>query len=331
MTQDLRQGSGPSSVSGVGRKSVNSAMTGEQLGSDAPALSTNRRIRCDICGAAAATLCHDSRAAKVYACRVCTGLFSRLASGQENFDAYDQQYFKVYRDRRDAQIEVSRNILTLLQKVEPDGSLLDYGCGTGVFLRLAGEFGYSENCGADTSEAALSGAASELGVVKDVELVNLRTGQLPLRRFNVITFLDSIAHIQNLDAVMTTLLNHHLAPGGKILIRTPRINMLYRIYARLAAAFLPSAFADSLYYIPNRLILFNETALRVFFKRYGLEVMALHRNSDYRSTSQVASLKRALRSSFKHTLRSLLVNRLPSLLNPNNSMLAIVKSVGPSV
>lgn len=91
----------------------------------------------------------------------------------------------------------------------PPASLLDFGAGSGIFVREAIESGI-DAVGLEQSEGAIE-KAREIGV----ELVR----EIPDRKFDMITMWDVIEHLRDPQAVLS-LLAPYLADNGVLVVET---------------------------------------------------------------------------------------------------------------
>ena len=119
-----------------------------------------------------------------------------------------------------------RFLLDLLSKPADGKSLLDIGCAFGHFLDCAAERGYRP-FGTEVSEEM----ADLLRKRKDYPVSSrpLDDLQLPEKRFDVITFVDSFYYFAN---PLETLHQCYklLKPGGKLLMRVTNRNQMARFY-----------------------------------------------------------------------------------------------------
>lgn len=145
--------------------------------------------------------------------------------------------------------------------VELQGSerVLDFGCAEGIYLEyLAGE-GHSRGSltGVDISPQMVE-------VVKGKGFAGFTTDeQLPARQFDLITMWDVIEHVPSPVDTFSELAKA-LAPGGRILLETPRVGLLSDIMGERFEHYLPI----------EHLHLFTRGALVATAERAGLTVLA---------------------------------------------------------
>jgi 2-polyprenyl-3-methyl-5-hydroxy-6-metoxy-1,4-benzoquinol methylase len=108
--------------------------------------------------------------------------------------------------------------------VAPGSRLLDFGAGTGTFVRVACEGGW-DAVGVERSEVAMERALRENGVV--LHSVLPASGA----NFDVITLWDVVEHLRD-PISMVESLRAHLRPGGWMIFETGN----WESWNRLAAA-----------------------------------------------------------------------------------------------
>ncbi len=111
--------------------------------------------------------------------------------------------------------ELRHTIATLCRQAPPPRSLLDFGCGAGVFLRLAADAGYAshgveQNCGAIDSAAART----------DLPVSTIEEVESSGARFDIIHLADVLEHLPDPAATLRRL-EALLSPTGQFLIRGP--------------------------------------------------------------------------------------------------------------
>ena len=252
----------------------------------------------------------SSSIACVYQCKICKGIFSEPKVNTD--ELYDERYFKVnYESIENQQAERFVRYVKLIQKYKDHGRALDYGCGTGIFLKVLNEHGYFNNVGVDVSRQALMLAKHN---VSEKDYLLHSTEKIK-GKFDIISFVDSIAHIFNAQSILKELISSNLNKDGILFIRTPNINRCYVIYTKLLGLFLPKAYMNSVYFAPNRYLLFNKSAMNCFLDRIGMKVLYIKLQKDY--------LRKVKAYSIKQRIGHFLLKKIPSLLNPLNSMIVI--------
>jgi len=107
-------------------------------------------------------------------------------------------------------------------KLAPGAAILDVGCGTGGILAdLSDTY---ETCGTDTSARAVE-LAQRRGIT-DVHCCTLDTFPFPNRRFDLITLLDVVEHVED-DVGLLSTACEMLREGGTILVTVPAYQFLW--------------------------------------------------------------------------------------------------------
>jgi 2-polyprenyl-3-methyl-5-hydroxy-6-metoxy-1,4-benzoquinol methylase len=147
--------------------------------------------------------------------------------------------------------EYSRSVDAVKVKVkgwlpnEYDTPILDLGCGTGQFLYLLEQLGYTHLIGVDLSSEQVeiarqwcSRASIIYGNAKD--LLTDHHAQ-----FGLITAFDVIEHLDKAEAMeIFTLIEKSLQPGGRVIIQTPNAS------SPLAGAVMYGDFTHEWFYTP---------------------------------------------------------------------------------
>lgn len=193
---------------------------------------------------------------------------------------YDVGYFRAnYEPIEAAQRERARRHVAMVRRIAGAGPLLDYGCGTGVFLEAAAEGGYHPLVGVDVSAAALERAAARLGAA--ARLVTPGPDAAGGQAFAVISFVDSLAHVPDAGGLLGALVRGHLRGDGVVFVRTPVVSPRQRAAYRAIARVLPAGAGDRVYGVPKRYLLFGEGSLRRLLESAGLEIAHLETEEDY--------------------------------------------------
>jgi 2-polyprenyl-3-methyl-5-hydroxy-6-metoxy-1,4-benzoquinol methylase len=140
-------------------------------------------------------------------------------------DYYGPEYFqhnaeKFLRFPMQREVELRlRRYLSELRAVCPRGRVLDVGCGTGMFLWLCREEGYT------TTGVELSSYASQLG--RERLNLEIRTGRLEAMaddgpRFDAITMWDFLEHTSDPVSILRRA-HALLADGGHLLMTVPNV------------------------------------------------------------------------------------------------------------
>ena len=220
-------------------------------------------------------------------------------------------------------------IQALIVHLPEGGRLLDFGCGNGHFLKLAGSMGFRcEGVEVDSKTCQLAESNSGWRVMTLTEFL----GRTDLR-YDVIHLGDVLEHLHN-PAAMMHLLQSRLAPSGRFFVEGPLednfslVNFVSRSFGRLVRAL----GRDYGWYLPLHLFRANADAQRRFFTNgLGYRVLAWQQGDDgwpywdrgdslFRARSTGHALKMAI------ALTSRLVTRTALLtgLNAGNRFATVV-------
>ena len=222
---------------------------------------------CPCCGGGLLTPVFDPPLVR---CRACGLVFRNQEGAQEQV----REGFEVmYGDPRDEhRIQERRRplyqeFLARYRPIPGENRLLDVGCGSGQFLRLARERGW-DVVGTEIAEAAAEAArTAEL----PVRLGSLTTATLPESSFNVITLWNVLDFIPNPVAEIRAA-QRILAPGGLLVLRVSnlafqskvyRASRMLRRWSRLAAPLAKQHFVGQ--------VSFNARTLRHTLERAGFD------------------------------------------------------------
>ncbi len=161
--------------------------------------------------------------------------------------------------------EALADALEACDRIGPDTSILDLGCGTGAWLERLARRGYKRLCGVDADLSQL-GAQGIRVQVADLNRSDLGLG---VEQFGLITAIEVLEHVENLGCFISHV-DRHLAPDGLLLITTPNIHSLtarirYLLTGRLAHF---DARGDPTHVYPLYL-----PAIERFLNRHGFRVL----------------------------------------------------------
>jgi 2-polyprenyl-3-methyl-5-hydroxy-6-metoxy-1,4-benzoquinol methylase len=173
---------------------------------------------------------------------------------EQRFQAGKAELYKSHRQKSAIQLkrkhlrQFDREFM-LLSAATPDMSVLELGCGSGLFLRYLRERGFAVIAGVDYDEnlaAALAGLDGVELTFGDVHEFAANAGGN--RRFDRIVLFDLLEHM-DLDRAMTLLgdLRGLLAPGGRLVIRVPNATSPWGLRMQF------DTFDHVTVYAPNRL------------------------------------------------------------------------------
>ncbi len=274
-------------------------------------------MSCIFCGYSCRRISISTDIGESFFCRQCGGV-ENLSNKQAYI--YTNSYFI---SNYDTIIEQQRVFLKkLLSDLDPFVKykrLLDVGCGTGLLLMEAYIHGYHDSVGVDISSDAIQIAKKTLAGT-DVT-IQLSTNPI-LDQFGVVAFMDSIAHIENLDKKISSILSENLSKDGLLIIKTPRFSKLYFYYGMLLGWLLKivgksSYVSNTIFYLPARYYLFTMVALDAFLARHGLSKEFIFVKPEYlRDKSQIVGLK--------NRIAYYLLRIIPDFLRGGNKSMIIV-------
>ena len=141
------------------------------------------------------------------------------------------------------------------------GTLLDIGCGTGNFLKVARDAGY-EVTGTELDRNAARFAKGRLGLEKVMELtVSEFVTQHPEDKFDVVTFFEVLEH-QAAPLEFLRGVKKCLKPGGQIALSVPNRDRWL-------------TGPDVLDYPPNHFTRWNAAVIKNFLGAQGFEVLSV--------------------------------------------------------
>lgn len=237
---------------------------------------------CPLCGRAEAARLGELEGSWLFRCTSCGLAYLDPRPSVESVRTYYDKKIYVNAVTSDHIDQRRRTLFAeLLDRVSPRGTrrLLDVGCGTGEFLKLAKARGW-DAYGVELSLEAVE-LANRLGL-------SVYLGMLPDEGETDMSFPDRFFEMVTLWNVLDVLpspvdqlreIHRVLAPGGQLFIRTPnqRFHLaLYRLSRRVRR---PSALVQLLQdaYILHPL-LWGQRSLRILLKRIGFTEVTI-RNS----------------------------------------------------
>lgn len=155
--------------------------------------------------------------------------------------------------------QLYRRLLDAFSPMFDDGSgrtLLDFGCGTGLFMEVAAERGF-EVYGVDLAPDSVERAREKFGVDR-VEETPADLGPDTPERFDVVTMMSVIAHIAEPRELIRDLYER-ISPGGRLMLYTVNADALER-----------RAFGSRWNgFTKNHLIFWDATNLRTLLQQVG--------------------------------------------------------------
>ncbi len=269
--------------------------------------------RCPICGDTNPRQRYQITRFQVLACTACRQIYLYpLPSPEEIHRLFAQLYttgegsvpeLKSYYgfcyddDPENPLVQLYDHWLSVIESVQKPGSLLDVGCGTGLFLAVARRRGW-ETYGIDGSEEATRYARDHFGL--DPWVGDFADFSSEGRTFDVITGWDIVEHARdplNLLAAM----RRSLAPGGLVALSTPNQRNILDLVAGAMYHLTGGHFTAPLekFYIEQHFLYFTPDSLARALELSDLEVLDLRREgTDLRRLSLSMPMRLALRTLF---------------------------------
>jgi 2-polyprenyl-3-methyl-5-hydroxy-6-metoxy-1,4-benzoquinol methylase len=182
--------------------------------------------------------------------------------------AYGAEYYEPWQERREerSRRRLWRRRLELVEARQSHGTLLDVGCGDGLFLKVARDAGWSVE-GIEFSPEGARWSSRRLGrpvAVGDLARVPGLRGP-----FDVVTLWHVLEHLVS-PAPMLEAARHRLRPGGLLAVAVPNLDDLpMRAAYRLARGRALPLFEKGAR--EPHLSHFSPATLRSFLRRLGFE------------------------------------------------------------
>lgn len=223
---------------------------------------------CNLCGGTSWETLEEVERTRVVRCR-CGLVFVTPQPARPSLEqAYDEAYYAPWESQlRDRDRIWRRRIERVERLCRPLGRLLDVGCGTGDFLRVARGRGWQVS-GTEISPYAVKAAAAEGLEVKPGEVWE---AGFPPGAFDVVTCWHVIEHVADPRRVIEEI-RRVLKPGGWLVLATPNLDdRIFRAAYVLARGRRPPLFEPD----ERELHLFHFSArtLRELVTAAGLEVV----------------------------------------------------------
>jgi 2-polyprenyl-3-methyl-5-hydroxy-6-metoxy-1,4-benzoquinol methylase len=164
-----------------------------------------------------------------FKCDHCSLVFLDVNATSRAADIYTEDYIKGrgHDEQGDfitqAKETTAAYYLSMAEKHIQPGNLLEIGCSTGIFLKVAQKRGWKIH-GVEINQDAAAVARKTLGV-DTIFSTGLSKGMFPEGSFSMVVLFDVIEHIQDPVPFMEDLVSL-IRPGGYILFLTPDMNSL---------------------------------------------------------------------------------------------------------
>jgi len=200
--------------------------------------------------------------------------FSILYS-DKYFNAPYMRFYIGKEGRQTNESFVSR--LDWIEKYKRETRILDIGCASGGFLKMARDKGW-ETYGVEVSKTAADIARGKYGL-------NVTTGRFDETGFgddffDVVTASDVIEHVEDPKSFLLEI-NRIMKKGGLLYIAVPDFDGLY-----YKTAILISRFNHRNYFVlPHHIYFFNQDSIRQFLKETNFNLIDFRKNESNISTS----------------------------------------------
>jgi SAM-dependent methyltransferase len=217
--------------------------------------------RCPACATSRFEPLFSARGFAIGRCRDC-GLTRTLGVPGDllgDYPPFDQRETGVVRLFRSLATLLVRERLAFVQKVQPAGRLLDFGCGSGSFARLASAAGY-DVVGVEPFSLGRGLESPGLRLVRG----SLDECGQTLGQFDVITLWQVLEHVPDPGALLARLVPH-LQPAGTLVVSVPNF-----------ASWQSRFFGPEWFHLdpPRHITHFEPATMSALFDRLDLEVVS---------------------------------------------------------
>jgi 2-polyprenyl-3-methyl-5-hydroxy-6-metoxy-1,4-benzoquinol methylase len=250
-------------------------------------------------------------------------MFARLyTEGEGSVPELKSYYAYCYDDDpQNPLVQLYERWLDELEKHRSPGSLLDVGCGTGLFLSVARRRGW-EPFGIDDSAEATKHARDHFGLDVWVgDFADFQAERREDRRFDVITGWDIIEHARKPLEVLEAM-RACLGPEGVVALSTPNQRNILDVIAgalyRLSGG--RATWALEKFYIEQHFLYYTPDTLARSLELAGFEVAQMKRElTDLRRLTLSPAMRGVLQSLFALARLTGLENRLFVVARPRTS------------
>lgn len=280
---------------------------------------------CPVCGATAARLRYRLPRFSIFTCEACAQIYlSPLPSEAEIREMFRQLYTTgdgsvpelksyygfCYDDAPDNPlVQLYERWLDGLERFHRPGTLLDIGCGTGLFLAVARRRGWTP-FGIDDCDEATRHARERFGL--DVQSGDFAQFAADGQRFDAITMWDIIEHARD-PVELAAAVRRCLAPGGVVGLTTPNQRSILDVIAGTLYRVSGGRMTGPLekFYIDQHFLYFTPATLEQTLNRAGLATVHLAREvTELRRLSLAPPMRLALTGLFRVARWTGLENRL---------------------
>jgi 2-polyprenyl-3-methyl-5-hydroxy-6-metoxy-1,4-benzoquinol methylase len=242
------------------------------------------RKHCPVCDAVERKNCFVINEYDIKRCSACGSMYVVTLPTPEALAAIytSDSYYELPPDSMRRIVEENQRRLNLIQNIKPTGRFLDIGCAQGLLLDEANQAGY-QTFGIEPTWKNAEEAAKKGHSISNNRLDEF-VDQCGEDRFDVITCLDVIEHIDNPKAFLN-LASSLLAQDGLMVVSTPNFSC---IVERLLGANAP-------YMTPPEHVTFlTVNGMRQLAFACGLNVLSFHTFGNLIPAEMERSIKRYL-------------------------------------
>jgi SAM-dependent methyltransferase len=202
-------------------------------------------------------------------CQNCGHFFTEISGNADLGELYENEQYELIDTRRSIYGRLIsfdvKSTLRQLERIKPvknGASILDFGCGKGVFLHSAAERGWQAN-GIETATKRAAFAKINYGL--NVVTNEYTGGTIEGGPFDVITLFHVLEHLPTPRSLIETLINRNLNANGMLVVEVPRFDSFQSVIAARAWIHLDP---------PRHLSHFSTNALQEMLHDLGLLVVA---------------------------------------------------------
>jgi SAM-dependent methyltransferase len=211
-------------------------------------------------GSSRGVICHG----RILRCVSCGFAFRQVRSSeQELSEVYRRMDPGLYEAEASGRARTAARHLKIVQRYLPPGRVLDVGCASGLFLRLAQNAGW-QVVGLEPSEALFEKASTAVEGRGEVYRLTLEEADLAPATFDAVTIWDVLEHVPDPLGFMKTC-RSLLKPKGHLFLNIPNLDSKE---ARWLGTQWPLLLAEHLNY-------FNPPSLRLCGEKAGIEWLDL--------------------------------------------------------
>lgn len=129
-------------------------------------------------------------------------------------NSYENYYREI--EERHPWFVARSNLFLSLMPSNKKSSILDFGCGAGIFLKKLYNSGYKDLSGVEVSETKTNSTNDCFVITKNIQK----------RKYDVILMMDVLEHIED-DSVILKKIKSHLKPDGILLLSVPAYQFLW--------------------------------------------------------------------------------------------------------